>query len=143
MPYEDCITILKDLPQDYQVNTTEFSFDLQSPTITQQCINSPPVVHKNCALKEFIQGEERCQKFINQDLTFLQDSHIPSTFSNVSHPTTSLKEPVHINLPICTPNKEPSKEHTVSTCTQSIQPALGFTLAEVHHAEENPTLTVP
>ena len=43
----------------------------------------------------------------------------------------------------CTPNKELSKEHTVSTCTQSVQPALGFTLAEVCHAEENPTLMVP
>ena len=143
MPYEDRITIFKDLLQDYQVNTTELSFDLQSPTVTQQCINSPPVVHNDHALKEFIQGKERYQKFINQDLTFLQDSHIPSTFSNVSHLTTSLKEPVHINLPICTPNKKPSKEHTASTCTQSVQPALGFTPAEVCHAEENPTLMVP
>ena len=142
MPYEDHSTILKDLPQDYQVNTTELSFDLQSPTVTQQCINSPPVVHNDHAFKEFIQGEERCQKFINQDLTFLQDSHIPSTFSNVSHPTTSLKEPAHINLPICTPNKEPSKEHTASTHTQSVQPVLGFIPAEVCHAEENPTLMV-
>ena len=31
----------------------------------------------------------------------------------------------------------------MSSCTQSVQPALGFTLAEVHHAESNPTLTVP
>ena len=143
MPYEDHITILKDLPQEYQVNTIELSFDLQSPTITHQCINSPLVVHNDHMLNEFIQGEERCQKFINQDLTFLQDLHIPSTFSNVSHTMTSLKEPACINLPTCTPNKEPSKEHTVSTCTQSIQPALGFTLAEVHCAEENPTLMVP
>ena len=93
-------------------------------------------------LKEFIQGKERCQNFINQDLTFLQDSHIPSTFSNVSHTTTSLNELACINLPTCTPNKEPSKEHTVSTCTQSIQPALGFTPAKVCCAEENPTLVV-
>ena len=100
-------------------------------------------MHNDRALKEFIQGEERCQKFINQDLMFLQDSRIPSTFSNVSHPTTSLKEPVRINLPIHTPNKKPSKEHTASTCTQSVQPALGFTLAKVCRAEENPTLMVP
>ena len=26
---------------------------------------------------------------------------------------------------------------------QSVQPALGFTLAEIRHAENNPTLTVP
>ena len=35
------------------------------------------------------------------------------------------------------------KGNQLSPCTQSVQPALGFTLAEVHHAENNPTLTVP
>ena len=113
------------------------------PTITQQQINNPPVVHNDRALKEFIQGEERCQKFINQDLTFLQDSHIPSTFTNVSHTSTSLKELVRVNLPTCTPNKHLSKENTKSTRTQAVQPTLDFTLAEAHHAEDNPTLTVP
>ena len=49
-------------------------------------------MHNDCTLKEFIQGEERCLKFINQDLTFLQDSHIPSTFTNVSHTLTSLTD---------------------------------------------------
>ena len=100
-------------------------------------------MHNDCALMEFIQGEERCLKFINQDLTFLQESHIPSTFTNVSDTTTSLKEPVCINLPTCTPKKHPFKENTESSCNQSVQPALGFTLAKVCHAENNPTLTVP
>ena len=99
-------------------------------------------MHNDCTLKEFIQGEERCLKFINQDLTFLQDSHIPSTFTNASHTSTSLKEPVHINLPRHTPNEHLLKENTESTHAQSVQPALGFTPAEVHHAEDNPTLTV-
>ena len=99
-------------------------------------------MHNDHALKEFIQGEERCLKFINQDLTFLQDSHIPSTFTNVSHTSTSLKEPARINLPTRTPNKHPLKENTESTHTQSVQPALGFTPAKVHHAEDDPTLTV-
>ena len=93
--------------------------------------------------ERFIQGEERCLKFINQDLTFLQESHIPSTFTNVSHTTTYLKEPVCINLPTCTPNEHSLKENIVSSCTQSVQPALGFTPAKVCHAESNPTLTVP
>ena len=100
-------------------------------------------MHNNRALKEFIQGEERCLKFINQDLTFLQDSHIPSTFTNVSHTSTSLKEPACINLPTCTSNEHPLKETNESSCTQSVQPALGFTPAQVRHAENNPTLTVP
>ena len=89
-------------------------------------------MHNDHTLKEFIQGEKRCLKFINQDLTFLQESHIPSTFTNVSHTTTSLKEPAHINLPTCTPNEHSLKENTALSCTQSVQPALSFTLAEVH-----------
>ena len=100
-------------------------------------------MHNDCTLKEFIQGEERCLKSINQDLTFLQDSHIPSTFTNVSHTTTFLKEPVCINLPTHTSNEHPLKETNESSCTQSVQPALGFTLAKVCHTENNPTLTVP
>ena len=54
-----------------------------------------------------------------------------------------MKEPVRINLPTHTPNKHPLKENTQSTHTQSVQPALGFTPAEVRRAEDNPTLTVP
>ena len=142
-PFEDHITISQDLLQEHQVNTTELSFDLHLPNIAQQRINTPPVVHNDHALKEFIQGEERCLKFINQDLMFLQESHIPSTFTNVSHTTTSLKELARINLPTCTPNEHSLKENTASSHTQSVQPALGFTPAEVRHAENNPTLTVP
>ena len=142
-PFEDHITISQDLPQEYQVNTAELSFGLHFPNVTQQLINTLPVVHNDCTLKEFIQGEERCLKFINEDLTFLQELHIPSTFTNVSDTTTSLKELVHINLPTCTPNKHTLNENTTSSHTQSVQLALGFTPAEVCHAESNPNLTVP
>ena len=69
---------------------------------------------------------------------FLQVSHIPSTFANVSHTPTQLKEPSHITLPTCI-----SKENNNTSCTQTVQPILGFTLAEIHHAQNNPTLTVP
>ena len=100
-------------------------------------------MHNDCTLKEFIQDEERCLKFINQDVTFLQDLHIPSTFTNVSQTSTSLKELVCNNLPTCTPKEHPLKENTESTCTESVQPALGFTLAKVCCAEDNPTITVP
>ena len=74
---------------------------------------------------------------------FLQELHIPSTFSNVSHTTTSLKEPACINLPTCISNEHTSIENNSSSHTQSIQPTLGFTLADVCRAESNPTLTVP
>ena len=142
-PFEYHITVFQDLLQDPQVNTVELSFNLHFPNITQGRINTPPVVHNDRTLKEFIQGEERCLKFINRDLRFLQESHIPATFTNVSHTTTSLKELVCINLPTCISNEHTSTENNSSSCTQSIQPALGFTLAKVCQAESNPTLTVP
>ena len=68
---------------------------------------------------------------------------MPSTFTNVSHTLTSLKEPKCVNLPTHTPNEHFLKENTESTRTQSVQPALSFTLPEVCRAEDNPTLTVP
>ena len=40
-------------------------------------------------------------------------------------------------------NKHSLKQSTESSGTQSVQPALGFTLAKVCHALNNPTLTVP
>ena len=83
--FKDHIKSSQDLPQEYQVNTTELSFDFHLPNVTQQRINIQLVVHNNHTLKEFIQGEKRYLKFINQDLMFLQDLHIPSTFTNVSH----------------------------------------------------------
>ena len=130
-PFEDHIRVSQDLSQDPQVNTVELSFNLHFLNITQERINTPLVVHNDHALKEFIQGEERCLKFIDQDLTFLQQSHIPSTFTNVSNTTTSLKELACINLPTCISNKHTSTENNSLSCTQSIQPVLGFTSAKV------------
>ena len=141
-PFEDHITVPQDLSQDPQVNIVELSFSLHFPNVTQQRINTPPVVHNDHALKEFIQGEERCLKFINQDLTFLQELHIPSTFTNVSHTTKSLKELACINFPTHISKEHTSKENNLSSCTQSVQPTLGFTLADIHRAKSNPTLTI-
>ena len=49
------------------------------------CTYVPPVVCNDCIFMEFVEGEERCLKFISQDLTFLQSSSIPSTFNNISN----------------------------------------------------------
>ena len=48
--FEDHITIFQDLLQEPQVNTVELSFDLHFPNVTQQRINTPPVVHNNHTL---------------------------------------------------------------------------------------------
>ena len=130
--FEDQTTVFQDIQQDFQVSNVELSLDLHAPNVSLERIHIPLVMHFDCSLTEFIQGEERCLKFVNQDLTFLQESHIPSTFTYVSHTPTSLKEPAHITLPTCISKEQTSKENNLTACTQTIQLVLGFTLAEVH-----------
>ena len=60
------------------------------------------------------------------------------TFTNVSHTPTSLKESSRITLPTCISQKN---NHTA--CTQTVQPALEFTPAEICWAQNEPTLTIP
>ena len=98
-PFTEQATASQDLWQDFQVSNAEFSLDLHVPNVSLERIHIPPVVHNNQALTEFIQSEERCSKFINQDLTFLQESHISLTVANVSHTPTPLKESSCITLP--------------------------------------------
>ena len=60
---------------DSQVFETEQLF-LHTPNVFIECTYSPPVICNDHTFTEFIQGEERCLKFINKDLTFLQSSSI-------------------------------------------------------------------
>ena len=137
-PFTEQGTAFQDLQQDFQVINAESSLDLHVPNMSLERLHTPPVVHNNRAFTEFIQGEERCLKFINQDLTYLQESHIPSTFTNVSHTPTPLKESSCITL-----STHISKENNHTACTQTVQPALGFTLAETRQAQNEPTLMIP
>ena len=79
-------------------------------------------------------------KFINQDLTFLQSSTNPSTFSNISHAVSAsakVKEPACIHLPTRIP-----QENSNTPPTQTVEPVLGFTLAEICQTQAEPELTV-
>ena len=49
-----------------------------------------------------------------------------------------MKEPLRITLPT-----HISKENNNTSHTQTVQPALGFTLAEICHAQNKPTFMVP
>ena len=68
---------------------------------------------------------------------FLQASRIPLTFSNVSHALTQLKEPSRIRLPTCISTEDNNTSHT-----QIVEPALGFTPAEMCNVQNVPKLTV-
>ena len=113
---------------DSQVFETEQLF-LHAPNIFIECTYSPPVVSNDHAFTKFILGEERCLKFISQDLTFLQSSSIPSTFSNISNTegaSVKVREPSCIQLPTHIP-----QENTDSPPIHTVEPVLGFTLAEI------------
>ena len=69
---------------------------------------------------------------------FLQESHIPLTFTNVSHTPTPLTESSCMTLPTFI-----SKENNHTAHTQTVQPTLGFTPAETCRAQNEPTLTIP
>ena len=123
----------QDLQQDFQVFGTVYSLNLHTHNVSIERIHSPPVVHNDQAFTEFVKGEERCLKFVNQDLTFLQESHILSTFSNVSHAPTQLKESSCITLPTRISTEDNNTSHT-----QVVEPTLGCTLVEICHAQNEP-----
>ena len=79
----------QEIPQQPEQESWEsYEFDAELPTSCQSDISSTPfptspVVNSDCALSDFIKCEERCSKFINQDLNFLQSSKISSVSKNV------------------------------------------------------------
>ena len=131
------IPSIMDLQQDSQVFDTEHILNLHTPTISIERTYSPLVICNDQAFTEFVNGEERCQKFINQDLTFLQSSDIPSTFSNVSHVSAKVKKSTCIRLPT-----HISTEDNNTLRTQIVEPALGFTPVEICQVQREPKLTV-
>ena len=118
-------------PQVFEVE----QFFSYTPHIFIECTYAPPVVCNDCAFMQFVQGKERCLKFLSQDLTFLQSSSIHSTFNNISntdgtsakiresHKQTALPS---IQLQTCIPQEQGARPPN-----QTVEPVLGFTLAEI------------
>ena len=113
---------------DSQVLETEQVFS-HTPHIFVEHTCAPPIVYTDHAFTKFVQGKQRCLKFISQDLMFLQSSSIPSTFSNISNmdgASTKVREPLCIQLLTYI-----SQENTDHPPTQTAEPVLGFTPAEI------------
>ena len=133
------ILSIQDIQQecsDSQVFQTEQLLLLHTPHIFIEWTYSPPVICNDHAFTKFIQGEERCLKFINQDLTFLQSSSILSTFSKISNAVSAsakVKEPARIQLLTHIP-----QENSNTPPTQTIEPVLGFTPAEICRMQAEP-----
>ena len=62
------IPSLQDLQQDSQVFDTEYSLNLHISNVSIERTYSPPVIYNDQAFTEFVNREERCLKFVNQDL---------------------------------------------------------------------------
>ena len=67
----------QEIPQQAEQESWEsYALEAELQTSCQSDILSKPfptslVVNSDCALSDFIECEERCSKFINQDLNFL------------------------------------------------------------------------
>ena len=131
----------QEIPQQPEQESCEsYVFEAELPTSCQSDIlstHSPtsPVVNSDHALSDFVECEERCSKFINQDLNFLQSSKIPSVSKNVL-PEDNLSVQVSqsqiqvvsfiAKLPTHTPeNQNPTLQ------TQIVEPVLGFMPADI------------
>ena len=140
----------QEIPQQPEQEYCEsYVFEAELPTSCQSDIlstHSPTssVVNSDRALSDIIEREERCSKFINQDLNFLQSSKIPSvsknelsednSFVQVSQSQTQVVSST-VKLPTQTP------EHQNSTPpTQIIEQVLGFMPAKIQRTEAEPKL---
>ena len=142
----------QEIPQQPQQEYCEsYAFEAELSTSCQSDIpstHSPtsPVVNSDHALSDFIEREERCSKFINQDLNFLQSSNIPSVSKNVlpednlsvqvSQSQTQVVSSI-AKLPTHTPENQNS-----TLPTQIVESVLGFMPANIQRAEAEPKLTL-
>ena len=98
-------------------------------------------------MAEFIADEDQCLKFINQDLTFIQPSVILSTSRNTVQndnfpaQTSQLDSQVTSLAAVNLPTRV-TKPKNSTPSTETVEPVLGFTPAEICRAEKEPKLTV-
>ena len=98
-----------------------------------------PVVNSDHALSDFIECEERCSKFINQDLNFLQPSNIPSASKNMlpddnSSVQVSQSQTQVVSSIAKLPTHTHENQHSTPP-TQIVEPVLGFMPAKIQRAE--------
>ena len=93
-----------------------------------------PVVNSNRTLSDFIKHEERCSKFINQDLNFPQSSNIPSVSKDVL-PEDNLSTSKSIsNSSVSSMAKlatHTPENQNLTPPTQIVEPVLGFMPADI------------
>ena len=96
--------------------------------------STSPVVNSDHALSEFFEREERCYKFVKQDLNFLQPSNMPSGSKNAFHDDNlSVQVSQSQTDVVSSITKLPthtSTDQNSTLPTQIVEPVLGFMPAE-------------
>ena len=67
-----------DCVSTYIADTVYAAHNFHNPSVTVSTLHAydTPIVHRDQQLQEFLDGEECCCNFINQDLSFLQPSTV-------------------------------------------------------------------
>ena len=144
--------------------------DFHNPSVTVSVLQAydTPIVYRDQQLQEFLDGEECCHNFINQDLSFLQPSaiyHMTDAEDNQSIASDSSDE----SLLTVIENDQSHEVDSTSTFTsttalpedlecidydhtpiqsvqpspiQRVEPVIGLTEEEQRQREEYPNLTI-
>ena len=144
------------------------SFPNLSLTVSALHMYDTPLLYGDQRLQEFLDGEEHCCNFINQDLTFLQPSTIyQTTASDDSQSTVSDSTDASILTVIeNNPSQEVDRTSSFTSVTalsddlvntdyshtpiqsvepapiQPVEPIIGLTTEEQRQREEDPNLTI-
>ena len=131
----------QEIPQQPEQESWEsYAFKAQLPTSCQSDILSTPfptspVVNSNCTLSDFIEREERCSKFINQDLNFLQSPKISTVSKNVLPEDNSSvqvsQSQTQVISSIAKPPTHTPENQNPTLPTQTVEPVLGFLSADI------------
>ena len=154
----------------YIADTIYAAQNFQNPSVTVSTLHvyDTPLLYRDQQLQEFLDGEEYCHKFINQDLKFLQPSTIyqmtdaddnqsiasDSTDASIviviendqSHEVDSTPAfTSETTLPedyVCTDYDHTQIQSLEPSLIQPVEPIIGLTAEEQRHGEEDPNLTI-
>ena len=154
----------------YIADTFYAAQNFHNPLVTVSTLHAydTPIVFRDQQLQEFLDGEECCHNFINQDLSFLQPSaiyHMTHTENNQSIATNSADKSILTviendqsqevdSTPAftsetalsedleCTDNNHTPIQSVQPSLIQPVEPVIGLTEEEQRQREEDPNLII-
>ena len=154
----------------YIVDTVYAAQNFHSPSVTVSTLHvyDTPILYQDQELQVFLEGEERCDNFINQDLTFLQPSsvyHMTDAKDGQSIASDSTDTSTHTVIEnVQSQEVDSTPAFTLVTALpedfvgtdydhtpiqsiepspiQPVEPVIGLTEKEQRQREEDPNLTI-